>query len=74
MSAKVECTWGDGPDVLITVDNSKTNYPIVEHINTNFASFGITANEAIDLAMGLRAAAERCIELENGLRDLNFEK
>ena len=61
MSAKATCTWGDGPDVMISV--MKTNKSGFDYVDVSDktvdtkGSFGLTADEAIELAKELIDAA-----------------
>ncbi len=68
---KATCTWGDGPDVLISLtkndifvlleDPDKTKYT---QGCVNKGSIGITADEAIELAMQLLASAREAKRLD----------
>jgi hypothetical protein len=59
MSAKAECTWGLGPDVLIVIAVENTSgFPLIQH-GDGQSSFGLTAAEARKLAAQMIVAAER---------------
>lgn len=49
MNAEAECTWGDGPDVLLTIDDKL---------------YDLTVEEAFDLAAKLTMAAQYARHLE----------
>lgn len=58
VSSHAECTWGDGPDVLVVVvDTPSIGYPFVLMPDGN-ATFGLTRAEARGLAAELLIAAE----------------
>ena len=50
-----DCTWGDGPDVLLVIHNT---------ISDEKLFFDLTSNEAIALAKQLEEKALRAVELE----------
>lgn len=56
-----ECTWGDGPDVLVIVDGSRS--ALVKHLNGK-SSFGLKLEEARSLAFELLGAVALCETLE----------
>ena len=51
---EVNCTWGDGPDVMMTIDD---------------IGFDLTAREALDLSSKLCFAAMNAQELEQSCKD-----
>lgn len=63
MSATAECTWGEGPDVLVIVpdDNEYELYTSVGRLPSgeSYSSFGLKASEARAFAADLIVAAER---------------
>lgn len=70
---KASCTWGDGPDVTVSLDG--TNFILYEDpINTDrwlhgtveYGSFDLTAEEARRLANQLIQAAvdAECLDME----------
>jgi len=68
---KAACTWGDGPDVMVTLedkpfilyeDPDKSGWV---HGSVKKGSFELTAEEATKLAADLLIAADRA----NGLRE-----
>lgn len=61
MSAKAECTWGEGPDVLMTV-SLKNAWVALDPPDAG--SFGLTGAEARRLAAELLVSAERVEEYE----------
>ena len=72
---KVECTWGDGPDVLLSIENDifvlyedpKHQAPPrgdYQHGYVTKGSMDLTAAEALTLAAHLEAAANQALELE----------
>lgn len=64
MSAKAECTWGDGPDVLVVVAGINiSGFSLSQHANGDH-SFGLTSDEAKHLAAQLLTSAERADELD----------
>lgn len=76
------CTWGDGPDVLVTLDgkaficyeNPKNDPPPRgqwTHGYVSKGSFDLTQAEARELAAQLLRAADACKELEDALEEYN---
>ena len=70
------CTWGDGPDVLVTLDGKPfmcyedpTGKDKATHGVVRKGSLELTRNEALDLAQQLFAAAAACKELDNSLKE-----
>lgn len=72
---KVECTWGDGPDVLLSLEGTKLilyNGPILSDPSEGGYRFGhttdgsidLTADEALSLAAQLEIAAQQVKYLE----------
>ncbi len=73
---KAECTWGDGPDVLVILEGTKVMLyedPIdmdrSVHGYTTQGSFCLTVKEALTLAGSLYVAAGQAMELDNSYRD-----
>lgn len=73
MSAKAACAWGDGPDVLVTVDrNNVSGYPWTKYAEgspsgkTSEGSFGLTIDEAVAFAAELVQGALRATHLNAG--------
>jgi hypothetical protein len=77
---KASCTWGDGPDVMVTFSKEKDGIikPFILYENPTYGkwmhghveegSFDLTAKEAIKLATELIAAVGSCKDLENQLK------
>ena len=71
MSARAECTWGDGPDVLVIVERANTSghnwmpYELARDLE-NEGSFGLTVNEALALAAQLVQSAVTATRLDAG--------
>jgi len=74
---KAECTWGDGPDVLISIKN----FPMIlasdvidkqrfKHGIVKDAWIDLTQEQARQLAHKLLKAANCAQELEDGLREI----
>jgi len=68
---KVTCTWGDGPDVMLSLDGSIMvihNDPLDKdawaHGTVSDGSLDLTADEAEELAYGLIASAKAARELK----------
>lgn len=61
MSAWAICTWGDGPDVLVSVSRENTSgFGWVSYqFSAAIGSFGLTVAEARKLAAELLVAVER---------------
>jgi hypothetical protein len=64
VSIKVSCTWGDGPDVLITLDDllfmlyePPDQLDRAVHGLVKKGSFALTADEALKFAKQLKQAA-----------------
>lgn len=53
---KVECTWGDGPDILIDLENTRVD---------EYGLINLTVDEAQSLKTGLEMAIHQVWELEN---------
>ena len=74
MSAHVECTWGDGPDVLVLVSrpHEGDRFPWLEHDpnSPSAGSFGLTAPEALALAARLVQAAVEATRLDAGYAEV----
>jgi hypothetical protein len=65
MTIKAECTWGEGPDVLIFAEGAEV--AAGEHLERpDQAWINLTATEARRLAAELLVAAERAEELAAG--------
>ena len=69
MKFKVSCTWGDGPDVLVGLEDVGEPWQILDRQGVEIAacSFGLTAGAARALAIALVAAADQACELEAGI-------
>jgi hypothetical protein len=77
---KASCSWGDGPDVLVTLSKEKDGiskpfllyenpiYGKWMHGHVEEGSFDLTAKEAIKLATELIAAVGSCKDLEDQLK------
>ena len=74
------CTWGIGPDVLVSFENhpfilyedAKNDPPSRNqwtHGYVSIGSFDLTADEAIMLADQLKKAAEAAMELDRSIRE-----
>lgn len=74
------CTWGDGPDVLVTFEshpfilyeNPKNDPPPRGqwvHGYVSMGSFDLTAEEAMILSNKLKAAAQSAMELDKSIRE-----
>jgi len=69
---KAECTWGDGPDVLVVLDGTPiVIYEDPDNQRVSQGSFDLTANEAEALGADLIAAAKRARYLDKQARDLD---
>ena len=74
MSVRAECTWGEGPDVLVVVERANvsgynwTPYdPEITVLGAKDAgSFGLTINEALALAAQLVQSAVAATRLDAG--------
>ena len=77
---KVSCTWGDGPDVLITFENhpfilyedAKNDSPPKgqwKHGYVSMVSFDMTAAQAEKLSYELRAAARTAKKLDTSIKE-----
>jgi len=73
MSAQATCAWGEGPDVLVTVDRHNasgfgwTKFPERSPSGwTSEGSFGVTIDEALALATQLAQAAVHASKLQGG--------
>jgi hypothetical protein len=64
MKIKVNCTWGDGPDVLLQLFTKD---------GTRITSFDLTSEEALDLAVDLEKAAEWAKQMERMAKDHDGE-
>lgn len=62
LPVKVECTWGDGPDVLIVIPPQQMPYPLRRHANGEH-SFGLSIVQAWALAAALARAADEASAL-----------
>lgn len=76
MSIKASCTWGDGPDVLITLDDllfmlyePPDQLDRAVHGLVKKGSFALTANEALKFAKQLKQAALSAKELDKDYSD-----
>ena len=74
------CTWGDGPDVLVTFENhpfilyedAKNDSPPRgqwKHGYVSIGSFDLTADQAIKLSYELRAAARSARHLDKSIKE-----
>ena len=74
------CTWGEGPDVLVTFErhpfilyeDAKNDSPPRgqwKHGYVSIGSFDLTADEAIMLADQLKKAAEAAMELDRSIKE-----
>jgi len=74
------CTWGDGPDVLVSFENhpfilyedAKNDPPPRGqwvHGYVSIGSFDLTAEEAMNLSDQLKAAAQSAMELDRSIRE-----
>lgn len=68
-SVRAECTWGEGPDVLVIIPtgiapHGHYDYPVMAVANGH--SFGLRAEEARALAATLMTAATAAEELQRG--------
>ena len=62
---KCSCTWGDGPDVLISYRLNEAVLKRNPHLDGRQWNFlDLTYAQAIELSIKLRQAAEQCGELE----------
>jgi hypothetical protein len=52
-----ECTWGDGPDILVTI-SPRLAYPLMQVADGQY-SYGLTVFEAKLLMNDLNAAIEK---------------
>ncbi len=70
MSVKAVCTWGEGPDVLVEIEDwllFSFTENVIKGWNKGFSgSFDLTAFEAKELAAKLVQAAEEAERLEEG--------
>ena len=78
---KVSCTWGDGPDVLLSLEGKCLmlhEHPIDYNKSTHgFISKGsidLTAKEALDLAQTLINAAKQALDLDIAIRNQLLNK
>ncbi len=77
---KASCTWGDGPDVLVSFEN----HPFILHEGpkndppprgqwfhgyVSVGSFDLTADQAIKLSYQLKAAARTARKLDQSIRE-----
>jgi len=80
---KASCTWGDGPDVLITLEdkpfilyeNPKNDPPPRgqwAHGYVSQGSMDLTADEALDLAHQLYASATAAKGLDKSYKNMEF--
>ena len=76
---KVSCTWGEGPDVLVTFEShpfilyedAKNDSPPRgqwKHGYVSMGSFDMTADEAEKLSYELRTAARTARKLDRSIR------
>ena len=75
---KVSCTWGDGPDVMVTFND----FPFILYEDVNMkgwahgsvkkGSFDLTAEEAKKLAYALLSAAENARSLDESIKAYEF--
>lgn len=77
--ATAECTWGDGPDVLVSISReSRSGYGLVTYTESESAehqgSFGLTSREARALAGSLKRAADRADKLERDLKSMGAKR
>lgn len=74
------CTWGDGPDVLVSFEghpfilyeDAKNDPPPRGqwvHGYVSIGSFDLTAEEAMKLSDQLKAAAQNAMELDRSIRE-----
>jgi hypothetical protein len=66
---EVQCTWGEGPDVLVIVEHKATpeecqGFPLVDVGDKS--SFGLSVKAARQLAIDLTAAADQAERLNRG--------
>ena len=77
---KVSCTWGEGPDVLVTFEDhpfilyedAKNDPPPRgqwRHGYVSMGSFDMTADEAIKLSYQLKEAARNARNLDKSIRE-----
>jgi hypothetical protein len=77
---KAECTWGDGPDVLLVIEDRGNEWPLqllegptelerFSHGICEHASVGMTAKQARELAEQLLLASSKAEFLEEGRQD-----
>lgn len=57
----IECTWGDGPDVLMNIHRSKEH---VQYWKAGFVPLDLTADQAIRMGHNLIDRGLRALELE----------
>ena len=70
------CTWGDGPDVLVTLDGKRFKCyeavqfsKLVDHGFVSRGSIALTRNEALDLAEQLFRAAGAAKDLDDSVKN-----
>jgi hypothetical protein len=63
MTTSAECTWGDGPDVLMVLKDKTHGLRILAK-REHWASMGFTSQEARILAGQLERAAQQAEELQ----------
>jgi len=73
---KASCAWGDGPDVIVSLEGTKIILYEDPHENNHFkhgivseGSFDLTSNEAIELAHSLLMAARVAKDLDLSYND-----
>jgi hypothetical protein len=63
VSVSAACTWGDGPDVLVTIAAENKSRYRLRLYGHGGGSFGLTAAESRRLAAELLASADHADEL-----------
>lgn len=66
-----DCTWGEGPDVLVTI-SPRLAYPLMQVADGEY-SYGLTTFEAKMLVNALNASIEKAENYEAGLRALSTD-
>lgn len=78
---KVECTWGPGPDVVLSLEG--TSLVLGENPNSlqrwshgiiREGEIDLTANQAFELGNALIDAAEKAKKLTDGISKEEFDK
>lgn len=74
MRFSANCTWGDGPAVLLTITEGNCDpYYLVTHTDGS-KSIGLSRRETLNLALSLIAAYDTASENEINAANWNFQE